>query len=214
MFKNSSTLFLLATVLIGGIWPIHFSHAHGGVLMENDTCVMRIGTLSAHFSGYQPTISANDEFCEEIPEVAESVFVIDFLEDVLNTMPVEFRILRDDHNLGLAATWEDVQSLGDIDGTTIFHQPPALYPDGVLTGNFTFLEAGTYIGIVSARHEGKNMTFRAVFPFRVGAAGFLDYLPFLIGVLAFFEAFYWITSGGGFKQRLPQIKRALRLSEA
>jgi hypothetical protein len=179
--------------------------------MDNDVCLMRIGALSAHFTGYQPSVSASEEFCEEIPEIAESVFVVDFLEEVLNEMPVDFRIIKNDFKAGLSANWEDIQSLEDLEAATLYYQAPAQHQDGVLTANYEFVEAGNFIGIITAQHPTQDKTFRAIFPFRVGAAGFLDYLPYLIGVLAFLEAFYWLSSGGGLKERMPQIKRTLRI---
>lgn len=179
--------------------------------MDDDVCIIRIGTLSAHFTGYQPGISANEEFCEEIPEAADSVFVIDYLEDVLNDMPVDFRIVTDEFNAGLSASWDDIKKSQNIEAVTLYYQPPEKRADGVLTATYAFDKPGTYIGIVTAQHPTRDKTFRAVFPFRVGAAGFLDYLPYLLGVLVFLEAFYWFSSGGGFQARLPQIKRALRM---
>ena len=43
--------------------------AHGGVGIEDDKCILRIGSDRAHFAGYQPEHRASQEFCEDFPEV-------------------------------------------------------------------------------------------------------------------------------------------------
>ena len=73
--------------------------------MEDDICVINIGLLKAHFTSYQPQINGSQEFCENIPEVASSVFVIDYLHDFLKEMQVDFRIIRDVNNFGIFASW-------------------------------------------------------------------------------------------------------------
>ena len=56
------------------------AHAHGGVSMEDDHCVMRIGPHRAHFTGYQPQTGSAQAFCEDIPEPGRAVIVIDFVD--------------------------------------------------------------------------------------------------------------------------------------
>ncbi|MDZ7685760.1 MAG: hypothetical protein U5O39_12760 [Gammaproteobacteria bacterium] len=41
--------------------------AHGGVVLEDDMCVIKIGFLKAHFTLYQPAARGNEEFCGEVP---------------------------------------------------------------------------------------------------------------------------------------------------
>ena len=80
------------------IWLLACSQnvaAHGGVGMEDDKCIITIGFLKAHFTGYQPKTNGTEEFCEDIPEVARSVFVIEYLHDFLKKMQVDFRIIKD-----------------------------------------------------------------------------------------------------------------------
>ena len=69
--------------------------AHGGVVLEEDRCVINIGFLTAHFTVYQPESRANEEYCEDIPDVTNSVFVMEYLHDFLREMPVDFRIVED-----------------------------------------------------------------------------------------------------------------------
>lgn len=167
--------------------------AHGGVAMEDDICVIKIGFLKAHFTGYQPQSSGSEEFCEDIPEVAKSIFVIDYLHDYLKEMQVDFRILRDVNNLGIYAKWDDIVRLNDIESDTVFYQPPIKQPGGVLTIEYDFQQAGGYIGIVSAKHPSKETTYYAVFYFQVGGADY-GYLPWFIGLVVLIQALYWIAN--------------------
>ena len=45
--------------------------AHGGVVSEEDLCIIEIGVFSAHFTVYQPETRASTEYCEDIPDVGE-----------------------------------------------------------------------------------------------------------------------------------------------
>ena len=120
-------LILLAVLF----WPATVS-AHGGVVFEEDVCVLKIGFLQAHFTGYQPQSRGSEEFCEDLPDLGDSVFVIDYLHEFLKEMPVDFRIVTDSQNLGMYAKWEDIVNLDDIEGDTVFYQPPTRWTDGVL----------------------------------------------------------------------------------
>lgn len=168
--------------------------AHGGVSMEDDMCVINIGLLKAHFTSYQPQISGSQEFCENIPEVASSVFVIDYLHDFLKEMQVDFRIIRDVNNFGIFASWEDIVGLENIEQDTIYYLPPVKHPDGVLKASFDFQQAGGYIGVVTAVHPEKEKTYHAVFFFEVGG-GVYRYLPLYIALIIVILALliYWLV---------------------
>ncbi len=167
--------------------------AHGGVGMEDDMCVIKIGFLKAHFTGYQPKSYGSQEFCEDIPEVARSIFVIDYLHDFLKEMQVDFRIIRDVNNFGIFANWDDITGLEDIEQDTVFYLPPVKHPDGVLTVNYDFQQAGGYIGIVTAVHPDKEKTYHAVFYFQVGGTDY-GYLPLFIALLFLAQALYWFSN--------------------
>ena len=167
--------------------------AHGGVGMEDDVCVIKIGFLKAHFTGYQPKSYGTEEFCEDIPEVASSVFVIDYLHDFLKEMQVDFRIIRDVNNFGVFANWDDITGLEDIEQDTVFYLPPVKQPNGVLTVNYDFQQAGGYIGIVTAVHPEKEKTYHAVFYFQVGGTDY-GYLPLFIALLVLAQALYWFSN--------------------
>jgi hypothetical protein len=167
---------------------------HGGVVLEEDQCVLKMGFLLAHFTGYQPQARGSEEFCEDIPDVGESVFVLEYMHDYMKEMPVDFRIIADETELGTFANWDDVRALGDLTASTVFYQPPQKRADGVLTASHRFDRAGGYIGIVTASHPTEARTYNAVFFFRVGGRD-LGYLPHFLGLILLVQLGYWGATG-------------------
>ena len=163
--------------------------------MEDDLCVIQIDFFQAHFTIYQPQTRANKEYCEDIPDVTNTVFVLDYLHNSLKEMPLDFRIIRDLKDLGRFATWEDISQIEDLDRETVFYRPPVKRPNAVFTVEYAFEEPGNYIGIVTTKHPTKDKIYRAVFPFEVGGTGF-GYLPLFIGLVILVQINYWVMSGG------------------
>jgi hypothetical protein len=123
--------------------------AHGGVVEEEDLCVIKISYLKAHFKIYQPLVDSHKEYCEDLPNATESIFVMEYLHDELSRVPVDFRIIRDVTGKGRFARWEDVAAIDDLDSVTVFYQPPLVEPD-VFTVLYDFSEEGDFIGVVTA----------------------------------------------------------------
>lgn len=167
--------------------------AHGGVAYEDDRCIINIGFLTAHFTIYQPQTSGNQEFCEDIPGVTDTVFVMEYLHDFLQEMPLDFRIIRDEQDFGIYARWEDVQTIDDLDAVTVFYQPPVIRAEGEFTVTHSFDEKGTYIGIVTAQHPEDDRLYNAVFYFQVGGP---DYgtLPWFLALAALLQGIYWLST--------------------
>lgn len=171
---------LLLAVLCGKVL------AHGGVVMEEDQCIIKFGFYRAHFTVYQPTTSRDREFCEDLPDSGPTIFVLSYLHDSLATVPVDFRIIRNVTGLGRFAKWSDLEKIGDLETLSVFYQPPVLRPEGVLTVEHEFQETGDYIGIVTARHPSNDTLYRAVFPFQVGSRKFfLGIIALVASALAF-----------------------------
>ncbi len=184
------TLYLL--IMIWLFCPNQKLYAHGGVSLDGDVCALQIGFLKAHFTGYQPDFS-NEEFCEDIPQVAESVFVIDYLHDFLKQMPVDFRIIKDVNGFGQFAKWEDIRGLEDINQDTVFYQDPSVHSNGVLTVTYEFEEKGGYIGVITAQHPTKDLSYNAVFYFQVGGGNY-GYYPLIIAFLVLMQGLYWFSN--------------------
>ncbi len=168
--------------------------AHGGVFIEDDLCVIQIGFFKAHFTVFQPQTSANEEFCEDIPEVTETLFVLKYMHDSLKQMPVDFRIIKDVTGKGRAAKWEDILQLDDIDKYTVHYQLPAIAPDGEFSAEYEFTEKGDYIGIVTTRQPGNEKIYRAIFPFSVGVYR-IGHLPLFILLVSLVQLLYWYNNG-------------------
>ncbi|MBT8098462.1 MAG: hypothetical protein KJO82_01865 [Gammaproteobacteria bacterium] len=180
--------------------------AHGGVVEEDDLCVIKISYLKAHFKIYQPRIDGHEEYCEDLPNASESVFVMEYLHDELKTLPIDFRIIRNVTGKGRFARIEDIADIEDIDGVTVYYAAPRIEPD-VYTELFDFTEEGDYIGIVSARPGTNQREHIAVFPFEVGFSG-LGYWPLIAVLLLAIQLHYLFMSG-----RIEKWRASRRIRE-
>jgi len=157
---------LLATVLLTSA-----AYAHGGVGMQDNRCVLRIGPDLMFFTGYQPQ-NSREEFCDDVPNTGQTVVALDMQDTELRSMLTEIRIIRDD---GSHTRMNGLPVLSDaelaskelLDPVTIAYFPPKQYPTGTLTFEHTFPENGKFIGIVTVRNE-HGQTFVSQFPFSVG----------------------------------------------
>ena len=174
--------------------------AHGGVVEEDDLCVIKVNYLRAHFKIYQPGASGHEQYCEDLPLAAESVFVMEYQHDSLSQMPIDFRIIRDVTGKGRFARMEDIADIKDLEGATVYYQPPMVEPH-IYMVNYEFMQEGDFIGVVSAKHPETGKIYAAVFPFEVGFTGF-GYWPYILGMLLFIQIQYLLMSG--------RLKRWLR----
>ena len=184
---NASRL-LLILILLGFQSE---SFGHGSVTPEGDLCIIKIGFYSAHFKIYLPRSREHQDYCEDLPDTGETVFVMEYTYGDLGQVPVDFRIIRDVTGLGRFAKLEDVEALSepDIEAATILYRPPVKQPD-IYTINHEFRESGNYLGIVTARHPETNQLYTAVFPFEVGYIGY-GYLPLFVLLLVLVQVGYW-----------------------
>lgn len=181
------------------------ARAHGGVTLEDDQCIIRIDYLRAHFKVFQPLTAGHEEFCEDLPEATESVFVMEYLHDALTSMSIDFRIIRDVTGKGRFARIADVEQIADIDAVTLFHKPASVDPD-VYTAVLSFEEEGDYIGIVTLWSPESTETRTAVFPFAVGFRGY-GYWPVIGGIVILLQIQYFLLSGRFRRWRKPKKPR-------
>jgi len=191
MPKLASIAVLIAACWLGLSSPP--ARGHGGVVLEEDICVIKMGFLSAHFTIYQPETRASEEFCEDIPDVTQTIFVMEYLHSSLKEMPLDFRIIRDVTGVGVFARSEDVAAIEDLDAATIFYEPPAVRNEAVFTVEHRFDEPGWYIGIVTTTYPDTGRTYETVFPFEVGTNWGLLPLFLLLGIGA--QAAYLVSTG-------------------
>lgn len=160
--------------------------------MEDDMCVLKVGTYNAHFTGYQPESRATQEFCEDIPVVGKAIFVIDFIEDDLRGMNVDFRIIRDAKAIGIKATLADLGTKEDIIANTVYYQEPQKFPRGTMANTFDFKQEGKYMGLVTAINPETGREFVSVFPFAVGVIHYAKYVVSIVLILVLTVVFFSI----------------------
>lgn len=166
--------------------------AHGGVVSENDLCIINIGYLKAHFKIYVPAATAHEEYCEDIPIRGESVFIMEYQHDGLSAAEIDFRIVRNVTGKGIYARSEDVANIDDLDAITVHYAPAAVSPDVYMLLH-DFESDGEYIGIVTAATADNGKTYTAVFPFEVGDTG-IGVWPWILGGLLVLQLNFWFWS--------------------
>ena len=180
---NAATYLLLLASILGAQDTL----AHGSVVDDEDICQLEIGFLKAHFKIYLPRTHDREEFCEDLPETTESLFVMEYEHDKLSTMPIDFRIIRDVTGLKSFVREEHVATIEDIEVATVFYNPPAIESD-VFAVIHQFTEPGWYVGIVTASSENEHYT--AVFPFEVGFTGIGYWVYFMVAIFLLL-LFFW-----------------------
>ena len=169
--------------------------AGGGVMLRDDVCIITIGFYEAHFTAYQPQTRGNEEFCEDLPDLGETLFVLDYLHTSMKEVPIDFRIITDVTELGQFVQLRDVEAIADLDVPTVFYQRPTVRIDASLRVEHSFIEPGEYIGIVTAGHPTEDTIYTAVFPFRVGK---IDYTRLMwFGLLLLVPFGYYFSRRGG-----------------
>ena len=189
-----SSRLIAAVLLTAFLATPQLGQGHGGVVAEEDVCLLRMGFLQAHFTLYLPDSRGAEEFCEELPDVGPSLFVIEYLHEMMKEMPVSFRVITDDQGFGIFANWDDVLSIGNLEAQTVFRRPLVVEPTGVVTLRHDFTEAGGYIGIVEAENPVNGKAYNAVFYFEVGNAGY-GLIPLFVGLIAAAQVGFWFSTG-------------------
>jgi hypothetical protein len=192
---------VLSAVLLSLLSGPQVLWAHGSVVDSGEGCVIQFDFYSAHFSIFQPQTRQHQQFCEDLPDVTESVFVLEYRHDSLRQVPVEFRIMRNTSDLGRFVRWQDIEAMDDLSADTVFFQRSSPRADGVLSVLFNFTEPGSYVGIVSAPHPTEDLQYHAVFPFEVGKP-FWQQLWFLVFMIALFSQGYRVWRNRQ-QQQLP-----------
>ena len=180
---------------------------HGGVSLSEDLCMIEIGFFRAHFKVYVPERKQHEEFCEDLPVAGDTLFVMEYLHPSLDTVPVDFRIIRNETGLGKYTRLADVQKMGNLDTLTEFYHPAAAQAD-VFTVRHLFEESGNFVGIVTVEQPDTGQAYTAVFPFAVGFSGPGYGTLFLLGAVALHLQYLYLS--GWFKRR-RQAAAALAL---
>ena len=74
--------FVLAAFSLPVVW------AHGGVGIEKDPCVRRVGPYLIHFAVYQPQFNSAEEYCAAVPKAGNTILVFDLVDSELRSLPL------------------------------------------------------------------------------------------------------------------------------
>ncbi len=181
-------------------------YGHGGVVLEDDICLIKVGFYEAHFTIFQPRSQGHEQFCEDLPDLGESVFVLEYLHDGLEDLMVDFRVIRNTTSMGLFASAEDLEKVEDWEAITEFYKPPVQEPD-VVAVLHQFDEPGAFIGVVTATDPASNASYMAVFPFEVGYFG-VNY-PLIAFSSVFLTLFAFVLLGMRQRRRAGRIAMAI-----
>lgn len=134
--------------------------AHGGVSIEEDKCVLKIGNYLVHFTGYQPESGGSEEFCEDIPSTGHAIIVMDFVDPQLRKMDTSLRIVQTN-------SWSEAKAytLGE-EAKEITYLPPQKYQSGSIRFDHRFAEPGYFVGIMTAASDVGQLG--SLFPFSIG----------------------------------------------
>jgi len=165
--------------------PISAS-AHGGVKLEQDECVFKIGPNTMHFVGYQRS-GEEQEFCEDIAQTGPTVIGITAVSPDLRDMAIGVRVIKD---VG------EEKEKADIEAATVFSRTPKVYQNGSMTFEHDFREPGRYVAIVTVTDDiGNSWTSR--FPFTVGVftvMGVLEYILYGVAFVALLGFLWFMLS--------------------
>lgn len=170
------------------------AQAHGSVTADDDLCVINIGYFRAHFKVHLPRTRQHEDFCEDLPDAGEAIFVMEYIHGDLGTVEVDFRIIENVTGLGRFTQLQDVDKIADLESATVFYQPPSVETD-VFTALHDFQSTGEFLGIVTARDPKTEQVYSAVFPFEVGYTG-VGYLPLFLLLAVITQFGYWLMTGG------------------
>jgi hypothetical protein len=176
-FKRFQVLF---ASIIFAMLPAVVAMAGGGMVLKDDACIIEIDFYSAHFTAYQPETRGNEQFCQQLPDIGEVLFVLDYLHPSMKEVPVSLRVIHDVTGQNEYVKLKHVEQIEDIESLTVFFQPPIVRPDASFQVDFDLLEEGSYIGIVTVGHPSTDATYTAVFPFEAGGLNINYSLPFAL----------------------------------
>ena len=181
LFKRIALALGFAFATLGG----GHAFAHGGVKLEQDECVLKIGPNTMHFIGYQRS-GEEAEFCEDIAQTGPTVIALTAVSPDLRDMAIGIRVVKD--------VGEDKEK-ANIDAVTVAYIPPKVYRNGTMTFEHDFKAAGRYVGIVTVQDEDGNQ-WVSRFPFTVGLYtfwGLIEYILYGVGFVSLCSFLWWMA---------------------
>ncbi|GLI93520.1 hypothetical protein [Methylocystis echinoides] len=174
LFKRGLAAAVLGLVAVLGLAPSG-AEAHGGVKLEQDDCVLKLGPSTMHFIAYQRT-GEEQEFCQDIGQTGPTVIALTAVSPELRDMAIGARIVKD--------TGAPV-SKDNLDALTVAFYEPKVYRNGIMTFEHDFKDAGRYRAIVTVRDDLGN-EWVSEFAFGVGLYTFWGMLEYILYGVGFF----------------------------
>ncbi|MGJ0509503.1 MAG: hypothetical protein ACR652_20745 [Methylocystis sp.] len=151
------------------------AQAHGGVKLEQDECVLRLGPSTMHFIAYQRS-GEEQEFCQDVGQTGPTVIALTAVSPELRDMAIGARIIKDTG----APVGKDT-----LDAVTVAFHEPKVYRNGIMTFEHDFKDAGRYVAIVTVRDDLGN-EWVSQFPFGVGLYTFWGMIEYILYGVGFF----------------------------
>ena len=129
--------------------------AHGNIDNKDGACTLKINEERAiHLTAYQPSTHEGEVFCQNAPDLVETIMVLDFMEEDSKKLPFAFSISYMNEEI--------IEPLASL--------PFKLYPQGSMLLRFIPEAIGKYHGKVMFLDEAGHDTSRE-FDFYVGELG-------------------------------------------
>ena len=167
--------------------------AHGGVVEEDDLCIIKVGYYRAHFKVYLPEKTGLRQYCEDLPYAAPTTFIMEYEHEGLSDATIDFRIVENVTGHGRFTQLEHIEAIEDLDAITVFHRPDDRQRD-IFTVMHRFERRGDFVGIVTISPPDSDTVYTAVFPFAVGFTG-LGWWPLIVLLVVVAQVNYWWMSG-------------------
>lgn len=188
---------VFALTLMSAIAMANSAFAHGGVKLEQDECVVRLGPITVHFIGYQRK-GEPEEFCNDIPQTGPTVIALSAMESgrlpdsyiVQNQAPAAAPVTPAVDLREIAIGVRIVKDVGaekekaDIGAATEFYAPPKIHRNSTMTFEHDFKDAGSYVAIVTVA-DGKGNEWSSRFPFTVGVFSLWNTIEYILYAVAF-----------------------------
>lgn len=145
IMRPLGTLFLAAACLYPGV----DAFAHGGVPINEDSCVFALGTERVHFSAYQPDSKegSGKELCQRLPAVSgRTILVFDVVDEQLRDADIELAIVPD----GAGSS----NNRGEIAKQAIRYRVLNSIPTGTINIEHDFADQAGMYRAVMVRRDG------------------------------------------------------------
>ncbi|MCI0667765.1 MAG: hypothetical protein L0Y38_01080 [Methylococcaceae bacterium] len=188
---------LFVNTLIVGVLAAPSVWAHGGASVKIDSCrIPVIANHWVHFTAYTPTLTADTEYCESIPEIGPTNLVFDYENKRLRNLSVQFEITK------------------EPEGDQIYYQPPEVQKTGTVNAAIDFSQfgEGDYLAHVSLINEGKKID--AHLPFSVGGGGGTSVAALTGGLFAILGLVAVIYGVPALRGRFAEARERVRQIEA